>query len=258
MDAMGAVRQMMVACGFLWASKFIYEKNFVKYVLFILVGINIHQSAILLLPFYFIPNKLQIENRRVLLLAFLLGCFVLGKTPAFQSAVGLLQTIAGTTNYENYSEYMSSMLMNGKSDEALNFGPMMLSYLAIPICIIWFAPEMKSRFGKIIPYYDLWYNLAYFYACSYFLVCNLSHLFIRPVLYFSPFQMLMATLLLYYLYKEYHLYGKRQLITIAYCLIICVNTTWDVVKASTSGLEWEITTYKVFFFNSDQRKKINL
>jgi hypothetical protein len=130
--------------------------------------------------------------------------------------------------------------------------------MLIPIFIVWYGPELKQRYSEKVPYFPLWYNLAYFYACAYFLVCNISHLFIRPVMYFSLFQMVMAAMLLHYLWTEYKTYGVRQLATVLFCIIIATSTSWDVIKASTSGSNWDTTTYKTVFFNQDKLNALRL
>jgi len=254
----GAIRQMIVGCAFLWASRFIYEKALLKYVIFIFISSLIHKSALILLPFYLIPNWLYIVNKRLLLILVFLGCVVLGQIASFAGAAEYIQTIANATNYQQYSENMSEILRTGNDNEALLFGPMMLTYLLIPIFIICYGPELKEKYSKKILYFDLWYNLAYFYSCSYFLVHNLGHIFIRPILYFSVFQLVMASLLLYHLCTEYKKYSIRQISTYAFCFIIALNTSWDVYKASTSGRMFQSKTYKTVFFNSAQRKMFNL
>ncbi len=256
MDCMGAVRQMIVACGFLWASNFICRKKLVWYLLFVACAVQVHQSALLLLPFYLLPNKLNITNRRLILIGILLVCLVLGQTPAFQGAVKYVEYITNATDYQVYEGIMTNMLMKGKTDESLSFGPMMLSYLLIPIFIIWYGPLIKERYGKFVPQFDLWYNLAYFYACGYFLVCNISHLFIRPMMYFSLFQMLMATMLLRLLWTEYRHYAARSMATILFCAVIATNTAWDVIKASP--YKYETTTYKVSLLHKDQWESFGL
>lgn len=256
LDCMGAVRQMIVACGFLWASTFIGDRKLFKYVLFVLIASLIHQSAVILLPFYFLPLKVSVVNHRWKLIAILAICFVLGQTPSFAGAIKYVQIITGATNYDGYSEVFSSLLMEGKTDEALAIGPMMLTYLAIPLLIIWYGPELNEEYSKKMPSFNIWYNLAYFYACGYFLVCNISHLFIRPMLYFSLFQMVMAALLLQYLWSNYKAHGVRQLTTYAFCLIVAINTAWDVYKAS--GKPFECTTYKISFFYPDQKRVFGL
>lgn len=256
LDCMGAVRQMIVACGFLWASKFIYEKKPIQYFLFILIASLIHQSALILIPMYFIPSNFNIENKRIILLLILAACILIGQAPSYSSSFQYLEKLMDVTNYDNYNGKIKFILNQDQTDEALNFGPMMLSYVLIPGFIIWFGPTLKKKYAEKIPYFDLWYNFAYFYACGYFLICNLSHLFIRPMLYFSLFQMIMASLLLYDLwntYKRKHL-GLGVLIT--YCIIIGINTTWDTIKAS--GKQWEITTYKIYWFHKDQASKYKL
>lgn len=254
----GAVRQMIVGCAFFWASRFISEKKMIKYLVFIGISSLVHQSALILLPFYLTPKWFDIVNKRWTLILILLGCVVLGQVAAFSGLSGFVQSIANATDYEAYGEGMSDKLLSNYDNEALKFGPMMLTYLLIPIFIIWYGPELKEMFFEKIPYFNLWYNLSYLFSCSYFLVCNLGHIFIRPTLYFSVFQLVMASLLLYHLCTEYKKFGIRQYTTYLFCFIVALNTSWDVYKASNSGRVFEPTTYKVFFLHNDQRKWFNL
>ncbi len=258
LDTMGAVRQMTVVCGFLWVSRFIYDRKPIYYAAFIIVGSMIHQSALILAPFYFIPNKLHFENKRWLLIAVLLACLIIGKTPAFHGAVGYVQMIARAANYEDKVDSLTELLTSGQNDEALAFGPMMFTYLLIPIFIIWYGPLLKEEYEDKIPYFGLWYNLAYLYACGYFLVCNIGHYFIRPMMYFSLFQMVMATMVLHYLWTRFKEYGIGQLACYFFCFVIFTNTAWDVYKANTSGNILETSTYKISLFHNDQKKWLGL
>lgn len=258
MDCQNATRQMIVACGFLWSLKFIYERKLGYYLAFIFISSMIHQSSLILLPFYFVPKEYDLTEKKWLLIVVLLGCVVVGQVAGMLSGLSrYVEVIAGATSYEEkYGVDMAKMLNSGYDKEALNFGPMMLSYILIPIFIIWYGAELKEKYGEKIPYFDLWYNFAFFYACSYFLVCNLGHIFIRPFQYFEPFQMVMATMVLHYLWSEYQQYGIRQLATIAFCCVIAVNTSWDVYKAS--GRRFNTSSYKVSFFHVDEVKRFNL
>lgn len=258
LDTMGAVRQMTVACGFLWSSKFIFERKPLYYAAFIVIGSMIHQSALILVPFYFIPNKLQLENKRWILIIVLFACVAIGQTPAFQGFSGYVEMIAGATNYDDKIEGLTELLTSGQYDEALSFGPMMLTYLLIPLFIIWYGPQLKEEYEDEIPYFNLWYNLAYLYACGYFLVCNISHYFIRPMMYFSLFQMVIATMVLQYLWTRFKEYGIGQLACYLFCVVIFTNTAWDVYKASSSGRILESSTYKISFFHDDQKKWFKL
>lgn len=256
LDCMNAVRQMMVACAFLWASRFILEKKILPYAVFVIVASMIHESAVLLFPFFLLPDKIKIFKRKWILLGILLACVLIGQTPAYQQFVGYLQDITAGTSYDRYSDAVTDRLMAAKSSEALNFGPMMLSYLLIPVFIIWFGKELYERFGKTLPLFNLWFNLAYFYACAYFLVCNVSHLLIRPLMYFSLFQMMMAAILLYYLYEQKVRYGLRRTAFAAFCVIMLTSTTWDVIKSS--GQPFDVTTYKVSIFRISPQKPLGI
>lgn len=254
----GAIRQMMVGCAFLWASRFIYEKKLFKYLIFVFIGSLVHQSALILLPFYFMPSRIDFVNKRWLLISIFLVCVILGQIAAFSGLADYMKILANTANYQDYGERMSEMLQSGYDKEALSLGPMMMTYVLIPIFIIWYGPELADKYSKKIPYFYLWFNLSFLYSCAYFLVCNLGHIFIRPVLYLSVFQLVMASLLLCHFCMEYKKYGYRQMTTYFFCFVIALNTVWDVYKASNSGSMFECKTYKVFLFHSDQRKLFNL
>lgn len=249
-DLNNAVRQMIVACGFLWASKFIYSRSLWKYLLFVFLAMQIHASAIMLLPFYLIPRNFSIENRRFVLIAILLICSFIGNIPSYQNLMNYVGSFAEASGYENYSDFAMQLIKEGETKEALSFGPIMLSFLLIPIFIIWFGPALKREFGDEIPYFDLWYNFAFLYACLYFLVCNISHLFIRPVMYLSLFQMVMASILLYYVVKHKKESVHSQVLAYAFMLIICTSTVWQTIKVT--GTKYETTTYKAFFMHKNE------
>lgn len=257
-DCMNAVRQMMVACGFLWSVRFIYERKIWYYVAFVGCASFFHQSALILLPFYFLYPLIDISDKRYTLIGILIVCVLLGQSPAFQGFAKYFKIVADATDYEGYGLSMSQLLLMGNTDQGLAFGPMMLTYILIPIFIIWFGPQLKEQFTEKIPMFNIWYNLAYFYACGYFLVCNISHLFIRPMMYFELFQMVMATLLLYYLWTEYREYGIRQTVTFLFCFVIALNTVWDVSKSSGNPPLLDTKTYKVFIFHTSKNKPIGI
>lgn len=251
LDLNNGVRQMIVASMFIYASRFIVDKKAWHYAIFIVLGAMIHQSAYMLIPFYFIPNKVIIADKRKLMLLVFTICFIMGQSPAFQGAITYAEDLAKLFGYEGYTERVGLFLSQGKTDESLAFGPMMLSYLLTAYFTIWFGPYLKEHYEDKIPYFNLWYNLSFFYACAYFLVCNVSHIFIRPVQHFELFQMIIVSLLLYeFRYSEF----RNQLLYVSLLVILWVNTSWDVTKSS--GLRKECSTYKVFFMHLDQVNRV--
>ena len=75
-------------------------------------------------------------------------------------------------------------------------------------------------------------------------------------MYFSLFQMMMAAMLLYYLYEQKIRYGLRRTVFAAFCVIMLTNTTWDVIKSS--GQPFDITTYKIFIFHISPQKPLGI
>ncbi len=251
LDLNNAVRQMIVASMFVYASRFIVDKKPWRYAAFILLGSTIHQSCYMLIPFYFISGRLALANKRVLMLSIFTCCFFAGQTPAFQSFVGYGESLAHMSGYDIYADRVGAMLRQGKTAESLSFGPMMLSYLMTAYFLIWFGPWLKKQYADKIPYFHLWYNLAFFYACAYFLICNISHIFIRPVMYFELFQMVMVAMLLYALWSKRSKY--HQVCFLTFLCVLWTNTFWDVKKAY--NLPRESSTYKVFFLHMDEVKR---
>lgn len=255
-DAMNVMRQMMVACAFLWASRFIIEKKPIKYVLFIAIASLMHKSVVMLLPFYFFPINLKVYKHRVILIVILIACVAIGQSPAFEQLsyyANMVQTAAG---YDNYGNHITNLLENGTTN-ALSFGPTMLSFVLIPIFIIWYFPSILKKYGRHIPYLNFWYNVSYLYSCLYFLVCNISEIFLRPITYLLLFQMVMATVVLYYLLQEAK-QRKKQVEYVCYCLVIFTNIGWSMIKFSGLPAKEESTTYKIFIFHEEESKTLGL
>lgn len=242
---MNGVRQMIVVCGYVFLVKYIVERKPFPFLVGIVLLSGFHHSALLLLPTYFLTyipfDKIKLSNKRILCLTILIVCFVMGQTPSFQGLLKYVEQILYMTGYENHADFYSNILQ-GRGTEVLSMGPIMISFLLCAVVIIWYAPILYETYGESIPYFNLWYFLSFFYSCGYFLVCNLSHMMIRPFQYFELFQAVILALLLYYFYQnrsryQYHLY--------ALIFLIWVCTIIGVYKACISPIDF--TTYKTFF-----------
>ena len=162
------------------------------------------------LYYVFPPTKESIDTSkyRWLWIGILTCCLIIGRTPAFQNLADTINFLTAITGYDRYEGKVTEMLSGGYDDEKLGFGPMMLSFYLIGIFIMWYAPKLKETYGKYIPQFDLWYLLSNSYICIYFLICNISHIFIRPTMYFEVFQLIMASLLLFIFYfKKIQIYA---------------------------------------------------
>lgn len=249
LDLMNGVRQMIVACGFVLLSRYIVGRNIIKYGLKYFIGVallsGIHRSALILLPFYFfayVPfEKLKLPNHRFVCLAILFGCFILGITPAFQNLIGLIELTLLLIGYENLGNFYNEML-SGETSERLSMGPIMISFLVSSAIYIWYAPKLYNNYGKKIKLFNLWYSLSLIFSCGFFLVCNISHMMIRPLQYFEFFQVIMLSLLLDFFYANKARYRHQFYIL---TIVIWTCTMVGVYKASEQVSE--TTTYKTFF-----------
>lgn len=256
-DINGAVRQMMVACALLWASRFIVKRQYIYYLIFVYLASLLHHSALYLIVLVTIPGKLSLVKFRYILMGIVVACCIAGQTPSFQGLVEPLSSIIESTEYsEEYGDKMKNTLEMGESVEDLSFGPMMFSYLAITLCVLFAGPAIKRKLGDVIREFDFWYNMTFLYATLYFLFCNLGHLFIRPIIYLLVFQVVTATVLFYYLWEYRNENSNMKFAFLSFCVFIAMNTIWDVKKSS--GLPFEAVTYKSIFTNTEEIKSWGL
>lgn len=240
-----AIRQMMAAAIFFYAVRFIVNKKPFYYVISIFVATLLHHSALMLLPLYFIPNSFNISRRRTVLLAVYIVCFIAGNTPQFQGLLSYLESLSESAGYDNYVNVASEILNESYTKEVRSFGPMQLSYFLCGLAVIWYGPHLGERYSVTIPTFKLWYLFAVAYGCLYFLVCNVSHLLIRPILYFQIFQSVILSLLIYDFFKDGETDKSKYQMGWMLIAIIWVNIVWDVIK--NTGMPYECTTYKLFF-----------
>lgn len=255
LDLMNGVRQMMVACVFLWSVKLIYERKPIQYFVLIIAASFLHKSAVMLLPLYFISKNINIANKRRLCMTIFLACFIIGLSPQLEVFVDKIQKIATLVGYSNYSESISTYLDSSYTAETRALGPMQLSYLIIAIASIWFGPKLH-KYQSEIPYFNVWYLFSYVYICLYFLFCNVSHILLRPIDYFCLFHMIIVSLMLYDIMEKSKINRKIGLLRTALILIIWTNISWSIIKSHyfLGEGEKEYTTYKVFFMHQDEIK----
>lgn len=245
LDLMNAIRQMVAACIFLYAIRFILQRSLWKYALLLVVASLFHHSSLMLIVLYFIPPLFDISNKRWLLLGIYMACFIIGLTPQFQNLVSYLEATLSMVGYDSYVDRISIILDKAYTQELKAFGPMQLSYFLSGLALIWYGPRLGRRYADTIPAFRMWYLLAVVYCCGYFLVGNVSHLLLRPLMYFGLFQTIILALLLYDLFQSDDCNSKDRNIAYLLIAIIWVNIAWNVTK--NYGLPFETVAYKTFF-----------
>ena len=70
--SMNQIRQLMAISIVLYSIQFIEEKKLNKYVIHILVASGIHNSALIMLPFYFM-NQMKVKSKKTIISCIFLG-----------------------------------------------------------------------------------------------------------------------------------------------------------------------------------------
>ncbi len=214
---MNGIRQSIVACVFVWACKFIINKEFIKYCAVIIICSFMHKSAIILLPIYFLPNINYFKNK-VVWIAVLIACTVIGQSGIVQDYMNFAGEYLALIGYDNYSQGFDN-IMDKTVDRAL--GPRRILVLLLDILIIWFSAEMKIRFNS--KFFLFSFNMFVLYACLTELLSNTNFLFTRPLLYFAPFSLICSAFLLVYLKERYGVFGRNPIFIIT-LVISCLYT----------------------------------
>ncbi len=96
--------------------------------------------------------------------------------------------------YDRYAERFDIMVEYRRE---MAIGPRRISILLLNILTIWYSPKLKQVFKNTN--YLIYFNFAFVGVLLYNLFANTSHIFLRPVSYFTIFLALTTAYLLYYL-----------------------------------------------------------
>lgn len=125
---LNGMRQMMAIAIFLYALKFVKERNLKKYLIYLLFASLIHKSILLMIPIYFIYG-IKLKPTKVIAtiaLAFMVKPVI----------VNIAMKIISLTNY---SYYISSKFDTGKTGYIV---------LAINVAVLLFSILYMHRFNK--------------------------------------------------------------------------------------------------------------
>ena len=198
LDWMNGIRQCVAMCAFVCLTKMIVERKLVRYAVGVLLLTLIHRSAILLLPFYFLHGNKLVINKKYLNIGILLCCVIIGIVPSWLHIMTNFSDLLGTIGYADYADQMD--LMVSENLRETTWGPSRTSSFLVGVAIIWFYPNM-AEFYKGDRYLPIYFFLFFIGICLYNAFINTSHIFLRPIEYFTIFKLPMIAYLLFYLKK---------------------------------------------------------
>ena len=94
------LRQMFAAAIIGLSIRYIIERKFLKYCVFIIAAFSFHNSAIIFFPMYFIANKKYSKARILLLMS---ACFIIGVTGITSNLYNLFDDISTRAAHADYA-----------------------------------------------------------------------------------------------------------------------------------------------------------
>lgn len=237
---MNGMRQCLAMCMFVFLVEYIIERKFWKFTIGILIAATMHKSAIALFPLYFILFKEPKFFNRVINLAILFVCVAIGTTPTWTKIILNAQSLLSTLGYDFYAENIELLLDEGMRH--ISWGPSRIGLFLIDVLIIWYFPKMKVFYRKD-KYISFYFILLLMGAFLYNLLVNTSHIFIRPIEYFTIFRLPLSAYLLYYLKSA----GKKYMFA-TLCIIIFSYIYFIIAKSVLiPSPKSDCNLYKFFF-----------
>lgn len=200
---MNGIRQAMAMCVWIYSLSYIDSKKIIPYLIWGVISVLFHKSAIILFVFYpILRNGKDYFKNTTLQLVFFASAFIIKEVFSqvimqFESVINFYISLLGDEVYMKY--YNVENLMQSFSDRQ-GTGLAYLFIIGVNIIVILFSDKLKQY------YKSKWFNMMYFF---FFIGLITSYMFpsgaislTRPFQYFYIFQSIMYAYFGYYLYKN--------------------------------------------------------
>lgn len=238
---MNGIRQMLVATVFVFSIQFIQKRQLLKYAITILLASLMHKSALILLVFYFIPQKDYFKNR-ILVFSLVGASLVLGSMNFWIDNLKEVSSLLSFLGYDWYSENIVGLI---EDEEIRNIGPRRLSMILISLAAIWYSPKLKKRFENT--YFLTYYNIAIIGFLLYNLLANTHHGFLRPITYLTIFSIPTTAYLLVYLKSHF------AKISLAFFMVLIIALSYlpmSIIADYGKGKQ-DYSNYKFYWYHTN-------
>jgi transmembrane protein EpsG len=190
---MNGVRQSLAAAILFVGTKYLLEGNWKRYMLVVLIAFTFHNSALVLIPIYFIVRR-EAWTKVTLVLISLSILIVLG----FNQFTSALFSVIGDTRYSEYSQF---------SGQGANVMRVVVN--AVPLI---FAYIGRHKLRSLFPKSDYIVNLALI-GLIFKLISTQQWIFARFSIYFGFYNIILISWLV-------PLFVRKQQKLIYFCVII--------------------------------------
>ncbi|EEK77696.1 EpsG family protein [Bacillus cereus] len=192
--SMNGIRQYLAAAIIFAATKYIFDGNWKMYILIVLIASTFHQSALVLIPLYFLIRRRAWSGITFLLL-FLAVLIVIGFN---QFTEVLFKTIEDTQygQYKEFHEGGANILR-----VAVDSVPLILAYIG------------RDRLREIFPKCDYIVNMALL-GTVFMFISTQNWIFARFSIYFGLYQLILIAWVI-------KLFTKKDQKLIYYSILVC-------------------------------------
>lgn len=221
-EQMNIVRQGAAVCICIYAFTYIKERNFIKYISFILFASLVHKSALLCIPIYFLGY--YNFNLSVLSQLSLLVIFSVVSSVVVNFLIQKFANVAVSIGYEGALNTLNNNELNTKVGSGLGI---IFNYLRYVILIM-FYPKLRIIYDRYD--FNFYYLLLFISICSYS-ACFYSIYLQRLLIYFNYMNLIVFAFLLHYLYvRRYNVF---------YLFLLISLTGIQLFLYLWSGIPWE-------------------
>lgn len=192
--SMNGIRQYLAAAIIFSATKFLIEGNWKKYMLVVLFASTIHQTALILIPIYFIVRKPAWSKSTYILLASSILIII-----GFNEFMNLLFKAIEETQYSGYKNFQEG----GAST-------IRVAVAALPVIIAYLGREKLKR---IFPNSDVVVNMSIL-SLVFLIISTQNWIFARFSIYFGLYQLILISWIV-------KLFSEKDQKLIYYGILVC-------------------------------------
>lgn len=217
------LRQFLAASITFLAGEYIYKKNFLRYLILVIVAFLIHKTSVIMIPFYFILQVNWNRKKSVLFGAIVIVILVLSYVFT-NDIVNLLRTYV-------YSDYSSSDSDITQGLSIINF---IRPFLIVLFCLIYFKYINLNIIEQRV-----WFNATLFFLVVSIFSMQIS-LAIRFTYFFLPYTTLIIPKIIYSM--------PQKLKRIGFCILFVIFLFfYSLVTHSLEPLPYKFVNFNSFF-----------
>lgn len=214
------IRQYLVVSILFACTSLILKKKWIPYFILVLILSTIHQSAIIMIPIYFVVNGEPWNKRTLLVILGVIVCIIFA-----DKVLNIFNSAIQETNYAvGYNE-------TKKIDDGVNIFTILISLVPVGLAFL-FRVNLKEKYTPIM---KLSTNMSIMAVCIY-IISKLTRSGIlvgRMAIYFTTYNLILLPWLVDNIFKD----NERRLIK--YVMIICyLFLFYYQMEKTWGGLEY--------------------